>query len=138
MDDERPITLVSCCGPKLSERAPAELLYTSPLFRLSKDYATVRGRWYILSALYGLVEPSEEIEPYDLVLKSLPRRQRIDWGAKVVARLSELNCRDRRFVVLAGREYVDPLKAAGLEVDEPMKGLRFGLRLQWLKRQVEP
>jgi hypothetical protein len=38
-------------------------------------------------------------------------------------------------VALAGADYVKPLLAVGLNVEQPMKGYAIGKQLQWLKQQ---
>src|ERR1700731_892936 len=81
------IILVACCGPKLAEPAPAADLYVSSLFKKARTYAERRGRWFILSALYGLVDPREEIAPYDVTLKKVPAQKRREWGQKVRAQM---------------------------------------------------
>src|ERR1700683_3595000 len=78
-----PVTLVACCGPKLAEPAPAADLYVSALFKKARTYAEQRGRWFILSALHGLLDPSTVIDPYDVTLKKMPAQKRREWGQKV-------------------------------------------------------
>ena len=77
------IILVACCGPKLPEPAPAADLYVSSLFKKARTYAERRGRWFILSALHGLLNPTKEIAPYDVTLKKLPAQKRREWGQMV-------------------------------------------------------
>src|SRR6516162_8116839 len=77
------IVLVACCGPKLAEPAPAADLYVSSLFKKARTYAERRGRWFILSALHGLVHPATVIAPYDVTLKKMPAQERREWGQKV-------------------------------------------------------
>ena len=71
--------LVACCGPRLKESAPAADLYISDLFKKARTYAERRGRWFILSALYGLLDPSAVIAPYDVTLKKMPAAKRREW-----------------------------------------------------------
>ena len=49
----------------------------------ARRYAERRGRWFILSALHGLLDPSAVIAPYDVTLKKMPAAKRKEWGQKV-------------------------------------------------------
>jgi hypothetical protein len=54
------VGLVACSRLKADRPAPARELYVSPLFRAARAYAERRhgpGRWFILSAHHGLVDP---------------------------------------------------------------------------------
>ncbi|WP_367186017.1 DUF6884 domain-containing protein [Mesorhizobium escarrei] len=54
-----------CVKSKLSHEAAARDLYTSPLFTGARGLAEGnRVRWYVLSALYGLVAPQAVVAPY--------------------------------------------------------------------------
>lgn len=123
--------MVACCGQKLGHPAPAAELYTSLLFRKSATYARTFGSWYILSAKYGLVRPTELIEPYDCTLLKIGRAARLAWGRKVVGQLTEAGIVEAEFTALAGARYAEPLVRAGLRVDLPLKGLRIGEQLAW-------
>ena len=59
------IGLVSCVKVKRTYKTQAQDLYISPLFRKAWNYVTkTYDRNYILSAKYGLLIPTTEIEPY--------------------------------------------------------------------------
>src|SRR4051794_5113257 len=60
------ITLVACCGPKLGSPARAADLYVSQLFKKVRTYVERRGRWFILSARHGLVDPNTVIARFEL------------------------------------------------------------------------
>ncbi len=121
------IGLVGCCGEKLLHAAPAVQLYRSPLFLKASAYASRQyDRWFILSALYGLVEPSAVIAPYDV---TLPRCDE-PWGLKVFSQLAALKLSGETFSVHAGSRYVEPLRGL-LSLVEPLKGLGIGQRLAW-------
>jgi hypothetical protein len=129
------VVLVACCGPKLDEPAPAADLYVSPLFKKARTYAERRGRWFILSALHGLVDPTEVIAPYDVTLKKMPAQKRREWGQKVRQQMETAGLLGLRLVALAGADYVNPLIEAGLTVAQPMKGKSIGKQLQWLNQR---
>jgi uncharacterized protein DUF6884 len=138
MDDTNArdsIILVACCGPKLSKPAPAADLYVSGLFKKARAYAERKGRWFILSALYGLVDPAAVIEPYDVTLKKMPMQQRREWGQRVRTQMEGAGLIGLPLVALAGADYVKPLTEAGLTVAQPMKGKSIGKQLQWLNKE---
>ena len=124
------IALVACCGPKLLRRAVAAELYVSPLFRKSRAAAEQYGRWFILSALHGVVDPRDEIEPYNVTLKA----NDTGWGWKVFDQLRTLGLTGETFVVFGGSKYVGPLMECGLNVVDPLRGLGIGERLAKLSR----
>jgi len=78
-----PVILVACCGPKLPDPSPAADLFISDLFKKARTYAERSGRWFILSALHGLLDPLTVIAPYDVTLKRMPAAKRREWGRNV-------------------------------------------------------
>jgi hypothetical protein len=129
------IILVACCGPKLAEPAPAADLYVSSLFKKARTYAERRGRWFILSALHGLLDPTTVIAPYDVTLKKMPAQKRREWGKNVRTQMESAGLIGLSLVALAGDDYVKPLTDAGLAVAQPMKGKSIGKQLQWLNKE---
>lgn len=68
------LIIIGCGKDKLDRRAPAQDLYTGQLFQARRAYAEAQGHpWMIISAKYGLLLPTEEIDPYDLSLGSTGR-----------------------------------------------------------------
>ena len=132
------VVLVSCSKGKLSYPAPARQLYTSPLFQKARDYAEGTGaRWFVLSALHGLVSPDAVVEPYDLTLSTASREYRRSWSQHVYEQLREAlgSLEGLDVEIHAGRKYADdlvPLLArAGCDVRQPLDGLTQGRRLAW-------
>jgi hypothetical protein len=75
------VGLVACSKTKADGPRPAAELYTSPLFRKAAAYCRRHyDRWFILSALHGLVEPSTVLAPYDLTLTALTPTEREAWA----------------------------------------------------------
>jgi hypothetical protein len=130
-----PVILVACCGPKLSKPAAAADLYVSSLFKKARTYAERRGRWFILSALHGLLDPTAVIAPYDVTLKKMPASKRREWGRKVRDQMKSAGLIGLPLVALAGADYVKPLTDIGLTVSQPMKGKSIGKQLQWLNQE---
>src|SRR3954451_23713197 len=82
--------LVGCVAKKHTEGAPAKDLYRSTLWRGRRRYAESTGLpWFILSALHGLVEPDQHLDPYNVALTDLSASERREWCEGVVAHLAE-------------------------------------------------
>ncbi|MDF1513210.1 MAG: hypothetical protein P1S60_05330 [Anaerolineae bacterium] len=134
------IVLQSCVKTKLPYRAKAADLYTSSLFKLSRQYARSLNPDYIfiLSAKYGLVYPEQEIDPYDLTLKTMGVADRREWSRRVLSELLSVVLPGDRIIFLAGKDYreylIPSLEKVGCIIDVPMKGLSYGKQLQWLKK----
>jgi hypothetical protein len=142
-------------------------MYTSTLFRAARAYAETFGDfWYIISArrpdkfgdTCGWIHPDTVIKPYDRTLKGLGREEIYQWRAwcqadfagfclehpEFVRRPSETGKRhntivDLSVVVLAGKDYVEPLRDTGFGrlIETPLEGLQIGERVQWLQQGVE-
>jgi hypothetical protein len=128
---------ISCVSQKRSSPAAARDLYVSDWFVKARRYVeSTEAPWFILSAKYGLIEPGQVIEPYELTLNNLSVTDRRRWAVRVHEQLEALAERPRKVVMLAGaryREFVEPyLKSIDIEVEVPMEGLRIGEQLSWL------
>lgn len=134
----RSVHLVACVGQKLPQPARADNLYQSDWFRKARAYVTAQGgRWFILSALHGLVPPSRLIEPYNVTLGDMTAAERRAWGERVSAQLVEQIGPRTPVVILAGRLYRDPIANwGGSRATVPMEGLGIGQQKAWLARQI--
>lgn len=134
---DRRIGLVGCVKRKLSQAAPARDLYVSDLFLARRAFVErTCQRWFILSALHGLVDPRRVLEPYDRTLKDASAAERRAWSALVVQDLKRTlgNLDDVTFEVHAGTEYREFGLRQGLEreqarIEVPAEGLRIGEQL---------
>jgi hypothetical protein len=128
---EMRVGLVMCCGEKLGHPSPAEELYQSALFKKASAYAKAHYEaWFILSAKYGLVAPTDVIEPYDCTLKKMRKAERCAWGHRVFDQIVERGLAEAHFFGHTGADYLDPLPPA-LKVERPLKGLGIGQRCGW-------
>ena len=133
--------LVSCVRRKSPAAAAAKDLYTSDWFHKAREYVERTGQpWSILSAEHGLLHPDTILEPYDKTLRTMPIDQRRAWAQRVLVDI-ERRLGDAESVVLLTsrryREFLEPaLRERGFDVHVPMKGLRIGEQLAWLKRQL--
>jgi hypothetical protein len=139
------VGLVGCVKSKQSRAAPAQELYTSPLFRGRRAWVErTCDCWFILSAKHGLVEPDRVLGPYDETLMNLPRAARRSWSAWVVQALEQGlgEVSGVVFELHAGSAYLDHglvagLKERGAVLERPVQGLSFGQQLA-LYRQTQP
>jgi hypothetical protein len=136
------IGLLSCVSKKRPNAVEAKDLYTSALFVKSRKFVEQHcDTWFILSAKYGLIEPTDVIEPYEETLNKKSRRERAEWADRVWAVLCQRIKPNDRITILAGERYRESLIPLmtdyGCKVDIPMKGLAIGRQLQWLSHRIE-
>lgn len=134
----RPVHLVACVAEKRPRAARARDLYQSDWFRKARGYVeTQGGRWFILSALHGALQPGRVIEPYDVTLATMTAEERRAWGERVAAQLAGQIGPHTPVVILAGRLYRDPLaRWAGSRATVPMQGMGIGQQKAWLAQQA--
>lgn len=131
------IGLVGCVKTKRTTGAPARDLYTSTLFAGRRRYVEESSdRWFVLSALHGLVRDDEWLEPYDETLNDQSTQSKRRWAEKVLAALDSLglDLRTTTFEIHAGNEYrsfglVGGLRARGATVEVPAAHLGQGEQL---------
>ena len=134
------IALVSCVKTKQAGREyhKAGDLYTSPLFKGMRRYAEKHAdRWFILSAMHGLMTPEKLVLPYEKTLGSMNDRQRAAWSAPISRELENILKPGDEVIFLAGRAYRDYVGGnfarLGVSVTVPMEGMGLGQQLQWLR-----
>lgn len=149
----KKIVLISCASRKLKTRAKAKDIYISPLFRGSWAYAKKLNpdKIYILSALHKLLDPEQEIDPYDVTLSYVSpdaRRRNPNlrvlskveveiWGCDVIEQLSNIaDLENDCFIVLAGQSYIEPIRSSLINIEEPFERLTQGERLKFLKSNI--
>src|SRR5205085_8891508 len=133
--------LVACAAKKQECAAPAHQLYVSPLFRKAVEYARRHAeRFFILSALHGLVEPTAVIAPYNTTLNKMPKAERRAWALLVVEQLCARTRAGDTIIFLAGLRYregvADVLQARGYHIIVPLAGLGIGQQMQALNRML--
>lgn len=134
------VVLISCSKSKLAKKAPARDLYTGTLFRRAVCWAEGKGyKWYVVSALYGLVQPDRELDPYDFTLKQLRTRERESWAYQVVAaELTKYVSRGSHAILLMPelyRRYIETeLIKASITFENPVEHLAIGQQIRWLKQ----
>ena len=121
----KKIVLIACATKQGVKKAKAKDLYISPLFTnsLAYAYSLKPDKIYLLSALHHLLDLDTEIEPYKVTLSHVPKQRRKhgliilyskekeEWGKKIKEMLSQqFDLQNDQFIVLAGQEYIKPLK----------------------------
>lgn len=158
--------LIGCGTSKMvtSGPVPARSLYTSTYFRMKADYAERRSDigCGILSAKYGVVGFQTGIETYDMrlgrdvdpclwarrVVRDLGLGHRIPDVKPDPGAIEAPICQADTLEILAGREYVEPLKEIGLfeawdgEIcipfeEEPEARGGIGFQMGWLSDEIE-
>lgn len=124
----KTVGLVACSKSKRGEdepdrEFPARELYDSWLFDGRVDAVEAHcEEWAVMSAEHGYVEPDDELTWYDKRITELSREEREELAEDVVAALPEAD----RLLILMGRDYARPLKAAlpdDVEVWDPLEGV---------------
>lgn len=136
------LVLVSCAASKLEQPSPAKQLYCSDWFIKARTLVEKHNvDWLILSALHGVVEPDTILTPYNKTLNTMTAPERKEWAAKTYDQLTPYLKGRKRIIIFAGRRYYEYLSCmlhtTDYEVDIPMKNLKIGEQLSWLKRQSE-
>jgi cytoplasmic iron level regulating protein YaaA (DUF328/UPF0246 family) len=136
----KKIILISCASKKLAFKSKAEYLYVSTLFRLSLAYAKKLkpDKVFILSAKYGLLNLNDEITTYNETLNNKPVSGIKIWAEKVVTDLGKIaNLQNDIFIFFAGKKYREYILPHIKNYEIPLKGLRIGEQLQFLKVKIE-
>ena len=131
------IGLVGCVKNKLTTMAEAQNLYVSTLFKGRRRYVEhTCDRWFVLSALHKIVEPSDLLSPYDVSLVGARCATRRLWAQETLAAVDHKlgDVRSYVFEIHAGSDYrdfglTDGLLLRGAVVAVPTLGLTQGRQL---------
>ena len=135
-----PITfvLISCSKTKLSTPAIARELYTGQLFKKAVAWAERHQyRWFIVSALHGLVTPDQELDPYNFTIKDWRKRERESWAHQAIAgQLTRYASPGSHALLILPQSYrlciQEELNRAAFTYENPVAGLAIGQQMQWL------
>jgi len=134
------IILISCVSKKLNCKSKAQDLYISPLFKKSLIYAKSLNpdKIFILSAEYGLLSLTDEVEPYDKTLNKMTSNEIKEWANLVISQLQKVSDLNKdEFVFLAGNKYRKFLLSHIKNYKIPMLGLSIGKQLNWLTERTK-
>lgn len=111
----RPVLIVACSQRKTNRPGPAIQVYDGQLFRILRKYRPDVDL-FVLSAKYGLIEATQEIEPYDQRLSS-NAWQNQEWlhdhiaiKARSLVETKKMD-QSRIFYVCAGDDYYNVIGA---------------------------
>lgn len=115
-------------------------MYTSDLFAKSLEYAlSLKPRKiYILSALYGLLELTDEIEPYNKTLVNATESECKAWAVKVYKQMLEKGIDfNEETIFLCGYNYRKYLITKFVKGTAPLKHLGIGKQLAFYKEKLK-
>src|SRR4051812_25061529 len=102
------IGLVSCTKLKADYPCNVRAMYQkSTLFKKAVNFIEQRDydKWYVLSAKYGLLNPDDVIEPYDLTLNNMKVLERKKWSELVLKQIENLQLSITEIDFYAGVKY---------------------------------
>jgi hypothetical protein len=139
--DGKRIAVISCSKQKVQFPVKAKEMYLpSQLFKKAKQYVETKeyDAWYILSALHGLLDPEQFIEPYNVTLNQMKKEEIRAWSEKVFAQLGELDITSVDFYV--GKKYreqlIPLLEQKGIVCAVPLKGMGIGEQLSFYTKAL--
>lgn len=134
----RSFMLLALAGAQARHPAPARELCTSTWFRLARDYVESQNcPWFLLSAKYGLLNPTEIISPYQPEVPAMGVRQRRSWARRIADEARRKLPYSKQLVLVAGVSYSKCLMPYLTEFSEqvslPLAGLSVGFQCGWLR-----
>ena len=135
----KTIVLISCVKQKQAGKCKAEDMYISPFFKKNLAYAKSLNpdKIFILSAKYGLLPLTKEIDTYDLTLNNFKTKELKEWSEITLSQLRQQGDLDiDKFIFLTGDRYRKYLLPTIKNYDIPLKGLRIGKQLQFLTNKI--
>ena len=128
----RKLFLIACSESKLSHSALAVDLYQGQASKLAvKAALKADADILILSAEHGVVQPDQQLAPYDCSLKRRSTSWRTEWAKNTAKQLSKY--KDRPTTILAGKFYAGA--ATGFtNKSTPLAGLGIGQQLAVLSK----
>lgn len=134
------IIFISCVKNKNDHPCDARDMYVSDLFKKSLVYATKMTdptNVYILSAKYGLLELNEHIEPYELTLNTMNKKQRKEWASKVLTQCKDKSISfDEETIFLCGKKYREFLMNEFKNSSAPLAHMGIGEQLAFYKKEI--
>jgi hypothetical protein len=133
------IAFISCVKEKRIGKYKAKDLYTSDFFRKSFGYCSSKyDKVFILSAKYGLLELTDNIENYEMTLNNFSKVEKIEWSVMVCDQMeNKIDDSDDLYFYVGNnyREHLLPLLKNNCFV--PLKGKGIGEQLQYFKNNTE-
>ena len=137
----KSIVLLMCGKNKLSQKAKAKDLYTSPRFQKSIEYAikiTDYSNIYVLSAKHGLLGLEQEIDPYDKSIYEMSVQEKKAWADTVIKSLSNIsNLREDKYIFLTDDDYSEYLLPFLVYYELPLKGIMQDEHIIFFNKRLE-
>lgn len=134
------IIFLSCVKNKNKYPCTARDMYISDLFKKSLSYAEQLSESttiYILSAKYGLLELDQQIEPYELTLNTMNKKQRKEWADKVLIQCKDKDISfDDEIIFLCGKKYREFLMKEFKNSKAPLEHLGIGKQLAFYNKEL--
>ena len=132
---------ISCVSKKKDCTCEAKDLYNSTYFDYCLKYArtlTDDKNIYILSALYGVLELTDIISPYEKTLNKMCKSERVEWANRVKNQFVDKNIKhDDEVTILAGKRYYENILDYFDKVNLPLAEYKgIGLQLQFMKNYL--
>lgn len=130
------VVIISCVKRKMQIKSKAKEFYKGPLFKNSLCVANKldADKIFILSAKHHLLDLEKEIEPYSLTLKNFTKQEKKIWGDTVINQLKKIaDLNIDTFIILAGKEYLTPLKPHITNLEDFLGDRSYGERTHYLK-----
>jgi hypothetical protein len=129
-----------CGSHKISHKAKAKDLYSSPRFKKCIEYAqliTCEKNIYILSAQYGLLPLDKEIEPYDKSIYGMSEIELQKWADIVISQLkTHSDIVNDTYIFLADESYSNPLIQFINNPVQPLKSIGQEEHLAYLEKEI--
>ncbi len=132
--------LISCSKSKLEAPAPARSLYTGQLFKKAVGWAERHQlQWFVVSALHGLLTPSQTVAPYNYTIKDMRGVEREQWAHRVVsADLTRYAAKHSHAILILPepyRRFIEPeLFKNKITYENPLAGKGIGQQINWLSK----
>lgn len=132
------IVLIGCGKKKNNIECEAQYMYIGDFFITCLNYAkTFNCPIYILSAKYGLLSLNTVILPYNKTLNTMNCEESLCWSKYVKKQFDENHLKDQKAIFLCGENYYKYLLDYFKEYELPLKGLRMGYQIQYMKSKMK-
>ena len=128
------IAFIACSKSKNNAPCIAQDMYQGALFKKSLQYCIQEkfDQIYILSAKYGVLSLTDQIEPYELTLNTMNKEERLLWYKMVRRQLHDRKITGE-FWFFTGSNYNEHFHG-----NKPLHGLSIGYMLEWFNLRLKP
>ncbi len=135
---QKKIALIACVKQKKEGIHRASDLFSSAWFVKTKEYvekADFDG-YYILSAKYHLLSPSEEIKDYTEHLNQFKSEQIENWAQLTAQQIKEKKVdQDKLYIFGSGKYRSIANYLPHAHIEEPLKGMGISQQMSWMHQQ---